>query len=84
MENESVINAKVTSKNVVIEIPKEWILNDFNEMMEGFKVRGNRKNLFLQEVANQIVEYMINEDVLLGIYDDLSGSDNVKYIEDEE
>ena len=83
MENNTIINAKVTSKNVVIEIPKEWIINDFDEMVEGYRIKGNRKNLFLQEVAKQIKEYIINEDILCGIYADLCGSDFVKCEEEE-
>lgn len=84
MSKESVIKSKVTSKNIVIEIPKEFIINDFNESSENCRVKGNRKNKFLKSVADQLVEHLANEDVLFDIYDYLASSDDVKYIDNED
>lgn len=84
MSKESVIKSKVTSKNIVIEIPKEFIINDFNESSENCRVKGNRKSKFLQEFVEQLAEHIANEDVLFDIYDYLASSDNVKYLDDEE
>lgn len=83
MENNSIINTKVTSKNVVIEIPKDWIINDFNEMVEGFRVKGNRKNKFLEEILFNLKEIIIDEDILQRIYDDLVDSKNVMELEED-
>lgn len=83
MENNSIINTKVTSKNVVIEIPKDWIINDFNEMVEGFRVKGNRKNKFLEEILFNLKEIIIDEDILQRIYDDLVDSENVMELEED-
>lgn len=83
MENNSVINTKITNKNIVLEIPKNWVINDFNEMVEGFKVKGNRKNKFLNEVLFNLVEIIIDEDILQRIYDDLVDSENVMELEED-
>lgn len=83
MENNSIINTKITSKNVVIEIPKDWIINDFNEMVEGFRVKGNRKNKFLEEILSNLKEIIIDEDILQRIYDDLVDSENVMELEED-
>lgn len=83
MENNSIINTKITSKNVVIEIPKDWIINDFNEMVEGFRVKGNRKNKFLEEILFNLKEIIIDEDILQRIYDDLVDSENVMELEED-
>lgn len=83
MENNSIINTKVTRDKVVIEIPNEWIINDFAEMVADFKVKGNRKRKFLKEVAEQLEEHIIQEDVLANIYECLLDSENVKYLEED-
>lgn len=83
MENNSVINTKITKNNIVLEIPKDWVINDFNEMVEGFKVKGNRKNKFLNEVLFNLVEIIIDEDILQRIYDDLVDSENIMELEED-
>lgn len=83
MENNNVINTKITKNNIVLEIPKDWVINDFNEMVEGFKVKGNRKNKFLDEVLFNLVEIIIDEDILQRIYDDLVDSENVMELEED-
>lgn len=83
MENNSVINTKITNKNIVLEIPKDWVINDFNEMVEGFKVKGNRKKKFLEEVLFNLKELIIDEDMLRRIYDDLVDSENVMELEED-
>lgn len=83
MENNSVINTKITKNNIVLEIPKDWVINDFNEMVEGFKVKGNRKKKFLQEVLFNLKELIIDEDMLQRIYDDLVDSENVMELEED-
>lgn len=82
-ENEKVISSKVTNKDIVIRIPKNFIINDFNEMVEGFKVKGNRKSKFIEEFIQQLTEYIENNDTFSEIYDELiSNEDIVKEIEE--
>ena len=82
-ENEKVISSKVTNKDIVIRIPKEFVINDFNEMVEGFKVKGNRKSKFIEESTQQLTEYMENNATFSEIYDELiSNEDIVKEIEE--
>lgn len=81
--NEKIISTKITNKDVVIKIPKSFIVNDFNEMVEGYKVKGNKKNKFIEEFANQLLEYVENNDVFSEIYDELmSDEEIVKEIEE--
>ena len=82
-ENEKVISSKVTNKDIVIRIPKEFVINDFNDMVEGFKVKGNSKSKFIEEFTQQLTEYMENNDTFSEIYDELiSNEDIVKEIEE--
>ena len=82
-KNEKVISSKITNKDIVIRIPKEFVINDFNEMVEGFKVKGNRKSKFIKEFTEQFVEYMENNDTFSEIYDELiSNEDIVKEIDE--
>lgn len=83
MDNNCVIESKVTSKNVVLTIPKEFILNDFEEMTEGFKVKGNRKNKFLNEFAEFLVEHLVNNEVFVEVYEQLTEGKNVKELEED-
>lgn len=76
-DNEKIINTKITNKDIVIRIPKDFIINDFNEMMDGFKVKGNRKNKFVEEFTKQLIGYIENNDVFIDIYDELSGDDEI-------
>lgn len=83
MENNCVIESKVTNKNIVLTIPKEFVLNDFDEMMEGFRVKGNRRNKFLNEFSELLVEHLINNESFVEIYDQLIDSENVKELEED-
>lgn len=82
MENK-VIQSKVTKGNIQISIPKEFIIKDFNEMMEGVIVKGNRKNKFLEEFAKNLTEYIEVNDVLVDIYEKLLEGENVKCLDEE-
>lgn len=77
MENEKIIQTKITEKDIVIRIPKSFIINDFNEMMEGFKVKGNRKGKFIKEFTEQLTEYIENNDSFMEIYDELTSNDEL-------
>lgn len=75
--NEKIIQTKITDKDIVIRIPKSFIINDFNEMMDGFKVKGNRKSKFIKEFTEYLTEYMENNDTFMEIYDELTSNDEI-------
>ena len=51
-------------------------------MTEGFKVKGNRKNKFLSEFAELLVENLVNNDILVDVYEQLAEGENVKELEE--
>ena len=76
-DNEKIISSKVTNTDIVIRIPKDFIINDFNEMVEGFKVKGNRKSKFIKEFTEQLIEYMENNDTFSEIYYELTSNEEI-------
>lgn len=82
MVENKIITTKVTGKNVVIEIPKEWIIKDFDEVFKDeFKVKF--KNKFLNEFANQLREAIENQNILEEIYEQLAEGENVYCCEEQ-
>lgn len=75
--DEKIINSKITNKDIVIRIPKNFIINDFNEMVEGFKVKENRKAKFIKEFTEQLIEYIENNDAFSEIYDELISNEEI-------
>lgn len=75
--NEKIIVTQITNKDIVLKIPKSFVINDFNEMVEGFKVKGNRKSKFIKEFAEQLTEYMENNDIFSEIYDELISNEEI-------
>ncbi len=75
--NEKIIVTEITNKDIVLKIPKSFVINDFNEMVEGFKVKGNRKSKFIEEFAKQLTEYMENNDAFNEIYDELISNEEI-------
>lgn len=79
--NEKIILTKITNKDTVLKIPKDFIINDFNEMMDGFKVKGNKKTKFIEEFTKQLIEYIEYNDVFSEIYDELMSNEEIENIE---
>ena len=82
MEGE-VIKANVTKDSVVIKIPNEFIINTFNEDFDS-ECKIKYKNKFLKEFADEIVEQLINNDIIVSINEYLADSDNVKWLDEED
>lgn len=82
MQNNKVITSKITNKDITIKIPKKFIINDFNDQVEDFKIKGNKKTEFIKEFSKLLIEYMENNDVIVDIYDQLCDTDLVKEIDD--
>lgn len=74
---EKVIQTKITGKDVIIRIPKNFVINDFNEMMAGFKIKGNKKTQFIKEFTEQLIKYIENEDSFMEIYEELISNDEI-------
>ena len=82
MENDNkVIQTNITTKDIVIRIPKKFIFKDFEDSIEDYKIKGNKKTEFINEFTKLFREYIEDNDIVIDIYDELCDTDLVKEIE---
>ena len=79
--NNKVIQTNITTKDIVIRIPKKFIFKDFENSIEDYKIKGNKKTEFINEFTKLFREYIENNDIVIDIYDELCDTDLVKEIE---
>ena len=50
MKNDNkVIQTNITTKDIIIRIPKKFIFKDFENSIEYYKIKGNKKTEFINE-----------------------------------
>lgn len=82
MKNDNkVIQTNITNKDIVIRIPKKFILEDFENSIEDYKIKGNKKTEFINEFTKLFREHIEDNDIVVDIYDELCDTDLVKEIE---
>lgn len=82
MKNDNkVIQTNITNKDIVIRIPKKFILDDFENSIEDYKIKGNKKTEFINEFTKLFREHIEDNDIVVDIYDELCDTDLVKEIE---
>lgn len=82
MKNDNkVIQTNITNKDIVIRIPKKFILEDFENSVEDYKIKGNKKTEFINEFTKLFREHIEDNDIIVDIYDELCDTDLVKEIE---
>lgn len=82
MKNDNkVIQTNITNKDIVIRIPKKFILEDFENSVEDYKIKGNKKTEFINEFTKLFREHIEDNDIVVDIYDELYDTDLVKEIE---
>ena len=79
--DDKVIQTNITTKDIVIRIPKKFIFKDFENSIEDYKIKGNKKTEFINEFTKLFREYIENNDIVIDIYDELCDTDLVKEIE---
>lgn len=82
MKNDNkVIQTNITTKDIVIRIPKKFIFKDFENSINDYKIKGNKKTKFINEFTKLFREYIEDNDIVIDIYDELCDTDLVKEIE---
>ena len=82
MKNDNkVIQTNITTKDIVIRIPKKFIFEDFENSIEDYKIKGNKKTEFINEFTKLFREHIEDNDIVIDIYDELCDTDLVKEIE---
>ena len=82
MKNDNkVIQTNITTKDIVIRIPKKFIFEDFENSIEDYKIKGNKKTEFINEFTKLFREHIEDNDIIVDIYDELCDTDLVKEIE---
>ena len=79
--DDKVIQTNITTKDIVIRIPKKFIFEDFENIIEDYKIKGNKKTEFINEFTKLFREYIEDNDIVIDIYDELCDTDLVKEIE---
>ena len=79
--NDKVIQTNITTRDIVIRIPKKFIFKDFENSIEDYKIKGNKKTEFINEFTKLFREHLEDNDIVLDIYDELCDTDLVKEIE---
>ena len=79
--NDKVIQTNITTKDIVIRIPKKFIFKDFENSIEDYKIKGNKKTEFINEFTKLFREHIEDNDIVIDIYDELCDTDLVKEIE---
>ena len=79
--NDKVIQTNITTKDIIIRIPKKFIFKDFENSIEDYKIKGNKKTEFINEFTKLFREHLEDNDIVLDIYDELCDTDLVKEIE---
>ena len=82
MKNDNkVIQTNITTKDIIIRIPKKFIFEDFENSIEDYKIKGNKKTEFINEFTKLFREHIEDNDIIIDIYDDLCDTDLVKEID---
>ena len=82
MKNDNkVIQTNITAKDIIIRIPKNFIFKDFENSVEDYKIKGNKKTEFINEFTKLFIDYIEDNDIIIDIYDDLCNTDLVKEID---
>ena len=82
MKNDNkVIQTNITTKDIIIKIPKKFIFKYFENSVEDYKIKGNKKTEFINEFTKLFREYIENNDIINFIYDELCDTELVKEIE---
>lgn len=79
--DDKVIQTNITTKDIVIRIPKKFIFKDFENSIEDYKIKGNKKTEFINEFTKLFREHIEDNDIIIDIYDELCDTDLVKEIE---
>ena len=79
--DDKVIQTNITTKDIVIRIPKKFIFEDFENSIEDYKIKGNKKTEFINEFTKLFREHIEDNDIIVDIYDELCDTDLVKEIE---
>ena len=79
--NDKVIQTNITTKDIVIRIPKKFIFKDFENNIQDYKIKGNKKTEFINEFTKLFREHIEDNDIVIDIYDELCDTDLVKEIE---
>lgn len=79
--DDKVIQTNITTKDIVIRIPKKFIFEDFENSIEDYKIKGNKKTEFINEFTKLFREHIEDNDIVIDIYDELCDTDLVKEIE---
>ena len=79
--DDKVIQTNITTKDIVIRIPKKFIFKDFENSIQDYKIKGNKKNEFINEFTKLFREHIEDNDIVIDIYDELCDTDLVKEIE---
>ena len=79
--DDKVIQTNITTKDIVIRIPKKFIFKDFENSIEDYKIKGNKKTEFINEFTKLFREHIEDNDIVIDIHDELCDTDLVKEIE---
>ena len=79
--DDKVIQTNITTKDIVIRIPKKFIFKDFENSIQNYKIKGNKKTEFINEFTKLFREHIEDNDIVIDIYDELCDTDLVKEIE---
>ena len=79
--DDKVIQTNITTNDIVIRIPKKFIFKDFEESIQDYKIKGNKKTEFINEFTKLFREHIEDNDIVIDIYDELCDTDLVKEIE---
>ena len=80
-DNNKVIQTNITTKDIVIRIPKKFIFEDFENNVEDYKIKRNKRTEFINEFTKLFREHIEDNDIVIDIYDELCDTDLVKEIE---
>lgn len=79
--DDKVIQTNITTKDIVIRIPKKFIFKDFENSIKDYKIKGNKKTEFINEFTKLFREHIEDNDIVIDIYHELCDTDLVKEIE---
>lgn len=79
--DDKVIQTNITTKDIVVRIPKKFIFKDFENSIKDYKIKGNKKTEFINEFTKLFREHIEDNDIVVDIYDELCDTDLVKEIE---
>ena len=82
MKNDNkVIQTNITTKDIIIRIPKKFIFKDFENSVEDYKIKRNKKTEFINEFTKLFREHIEDNDIVIDIYDELCNTELVKEID---